>query len=230
VLIRTKEIAENMGFEVLHGIVDCLWLRGEGIEELREVVENETGLLTGIDSYDWIVFLPMRDNTGAYNRYYGRLEDGSMRIRGVAARRGDTPEYIRQMQLEMFDVMARAENVKELLALKDELVEIYLRYMDGLKRGEVEPPQLSMRRRISKLNYSRRCAEASVIKAYQRLGVPVTPGMDVSFVVVDAKKWIVDVPWNASGYDGEYYAGLLDKAWDEISFVLKHCYPPPHPS
>jgi DNA polymerase I len=77
----------------------------------------------------------MKDETGAYNRYYGRLRDGSMKIRGVAARRSDTPEYIRRMQLETFDVLARAEKVKELLALKDELIKIYFHYKDRLKGG-----------------------------------------------------------------------------------------------
>jgi len=230
VLIKTKEIAESMGFEVLHGIVDCLWLRGEGIEELKCAVEEETGLMTSLDSFSWIVFLPMKDETGAYNRYYGRLSDGSMRLRGVAARRGDTPEYIRRMQMEMFNLMARAENVKELLTLKDELIKIYFRYRDRLKRGEVEPSLLSIRRRISKLNYSRKCAEASAIKVYQKLGVPITPGMDVEFVVRDAKRWIVDSPWYASGYDGEYYTGLLDKAWSEVLFALEHCHFSSHSS
>ena len=30
-LMQIKEMAENMGYEVLHGIVDCLWVIGEPI-------------------------------------------------------------------------------------------------------------------------------------------------------------------------------------------------------
>jgi len=29
--MQIKEMAEGMGFEVLHGIVDCLWVIGEPI-------------------------------------------------------------------------------------------------------------------------------------------------------------------------------------------------------
>jgi DNA polymerase I len=47
--MQIKELAECMGFQVLHGIVDCL--------------------LTEVDSYDWITFLPMSDGTGAYNSF-----------------------------------------------------------------------------------------------------------------------------------------------------------------
>jgi hypothetical protein len=50
-------------------------------------VERETGILTEVDTYDWIAFLPMSDGTEAYNRYFGRLNTGKMKIRGVMARR-----------------------------------------------------------------------------------------------------------------------------------------------
>ena len=77
-----------MGYEVLHGIVDCLWVIGEPISVFKEAVEMETGILTEVDSYDWFTFLPMSDGAGAYNRYFGRLNTGKMKIRGVMARKG----------------------------------------------------------------------------------------------------------------------------------------------
>jgi DNA polymerase I len=86
--MQIKEMAENMGYEVLHGIVDCLWVIGEPISVFKEAVEKETGILPEADTYDWITFLPMSDGTGAYNRYFGRLNTGKMKIRGVMARKG----------------------------------------------------------------------------------------------------------------------------------------------
>ena len=96
--MQIKELAEGTGFEVLHGIVDCLWVIGEPMAELKEAAERESGILTEVDSYDWIIFLPMSDCGGAYNRYFGRLNTGKMKIRGVMARKGDTPEYVNKMQ------------------------------------------------------------------------------------------------------------------------------------
>ncbi|RLF80747.1 DNA polymerase I, partial [Thermococci archaeon] len=221
ILLKAKEIAESMGFEVLHGIVDCLWLRGNDIKALKEKVERETGLLTDIENYSWIVFLPMSDGSGAYNRYYGRLTDGKLKLRGVIARRSDMPEYIRKMQLELFEELSGAESVREISALKDRLLEIYRSYRNRLKKGEVNPRLLSIRRRISKLGYSRKCPELNAIKAYRNSGIRLSPGMDVSFVIRDARRWIVDPPWRASGYDENYYLKLIDKAWKEISFALK---------
>jgi hypothetical protein len=60
---------------------------GEPISAFKEAVEREIGILTEVDSYDWITFLPMADRSGAYNRYFGRLDTGKMKIRGVMARR-----------------------------------------------------------------------------------------------------------------------------------------------
>jgi DNA polymerase I len=39
----------------------------------------------------------MADGSGAYNRYFGRLSTGKMKIRGVMARKGVMPEYVRRM-------------------------------------------------------------------------------------------------------------------------------------
>jgi DNA polymerase elongation subunit (family B) len=46
---------------------------------------------------------------GAYNRYFGRLDTGKMKIRGVMARKGDTPEYVHRMQQELFEVLAEVK-------------------------------------------------------------------------------------------------------------------------
>ena len=63
-------------------LVDCLWVIGEPISVFKEAVEKETGILTEVNTYDWITFLPMSDGGGAYNRYFGRLNTGKMKIRG----------------------------------------------------------------------------------------------------------------------------------------------------
>ena len=48
--IRKHKEAEEMGFEVLHGIVDCLWVVGEPISKFKEAVERNTGILTEVDT------------------------------------------------------------------------------------------------------------------------------------------------------------------------------------
>jgi DNA polymerase I len=217
-LMQIKELAEGMNFEVLHGIVDCLWVRGAPISRFKETVEQETGILTEVDSYDWITFLPMADGSGAYNRYFGRLDTGKMKVRGVMARKGDTPEYVRRMQQELFDCLAEARSREELRGVEPKAQEIYWRYRGGLV--DVDVRELAIHRRVSRLNYSRRCVEASAVKAHMERGISLAPGMEIGYVVRDARRWVVDVERDASGFDAGYYRKLLEKACQEVAFVF----------
>jgi hypothetical protein len=66
-LLQIKGLAEGTGFEVLHGIVDCLWVIGEPISVFKEAVERETRILTEVDSYEL-------DRLPAHERWHGSLQ------------------------------------------------------------------------------------------------------------------------------------------------------------
>jgi DNA polymerase I len=172
-------------------------------------VERETGILTEVDTYDWITFLPMSDGGGAYNRYFGRLNTGKMKIRGVMARKGDTPEYVNKMQQEVFQVLAEAKSLEDLRGKEPKARQIYKKYLDKLGGAEVR--ELAIHRRVSRLNYSRRCGEASAVQAYQKRGLPLAPGMEIGYVVTDAAKWNLDPERDASEFDAGYYGKLLKR-------------------
>jgi DNA polymerase I len=218
ILMRTKDIAEAMGFCVLHGIVDCLWVQGSPIEALKAHIEQTTRLLTEIEHFDWIVFLPQNDGSGAYNRYYGRLSDGSVKVRGIAARRHDTPEYIRAMQRDMLTVMASTATIADVGKAKDLVKAIYRHAVQNLPYAHAQ--DLAINRRISRLTYTHRCIEGAAVKEYQKRGVAVAPGAKISYVVRDARKYAIDPAWSAGSFDVRYYRELLDKAWGEISYAF----------
>jgi len=220
-LIQSKEIAESMGFGVLHGIVDCLWVRGGSVPvlDLKERIEEATGIATELESYDWIAFLPMKDGRGAYNRYFGRLSDGRMKIRGIAARRGDTPEYIRNMQKEVLAAMGRARSAVELCHLEADARRIWERYATGLKSASAR--DMVIRRRISRVDYSRKCAEASAVGALKRSGIDPAPGMEVGYVITDASDWEVEEEDSADDFDIGHYGKMLDAAFSEVAFAFR---------
>jgi DNA polymerase, archaea type len=218
ILIRAKDIADEEGTTVIHGIVDCLWLQGPGREHLKARIEKETRLLTELESYDWMVFLPMPDGFGAYNRYYGRLNGGSVKIRGIASRRRDTPEYIRQAQTQMLDLLGKASSRSGINEISGAVRELYGEMRDGLRTAD--PQEMAIHRQVSRLDYSRSCPEASAVRACRVAGIPVSPGMEIGYVVRDAGKWAVELSWEATGFDEAYYLALLERAWREIEFLL----------
>jgi DNA polymerase I len=219
ILIQTKDIAESMGFCVLHGIVDCLWVRGSAADVLCDEVRRKTGLPVDIEHFDWIVFLPLNDGSGAYNRYYGRLSDGSVKVRGIAARRHDTPEYIRTMQQEMLSIMAGACTPADLAQVRDRVYRVYCNAVRNLP--DAGTPVLAISRRISRTTYAHRCIEGAAVQAYRDAGVEIAPGMKIRYVVRDARTYQVDPEWAAERFDLSYYRGLLDKAWKEISYAFR---------
>ncbi len=93
-----------------------------------------------------------------------------MKIRGVMARKGDTPEYVNKMQQEVFDVLAEARSLEDLRKIEPKAREIDRRYTDGLDGADIR--ELAIHRRVSKLNYSRRCVEASAVQAHMKQGHP----------------------------------------------------------
>ncbi|MEM2726986.1 MAG: type B DNA-directed DNA polymerase [Archaeoglobaceae archaeon] len=218
ILIRTKEIAEELGFEILHGIVDCLWLRGEAIEELRKRVENEIGLPFELEKYDWIVFLPMKDCSGAYNRYYGRLSSGEMKIRGVYARKGDTPEYVRRMQIECFKKLSEAKNCEEIAKIYPEVVAIFSKFLENLRYAD--PGELIVKRILGTYRHSKNTLEASAVREYRKLGIRTLPGTRLEFLVVDSRRRIVKLR-DFQDFDRNYYLNFLERAWSEIEFLFR---------
>ena len=219
ILMQTKDIAESMGFHVLHGIVDCLWVQGGAVEALCDEVNRKTGLFAENEHFDWIVFLPLNDGSGAYNRYYGRLSDGSIKVRGIAARRHDTPEYICTMQQEMLAIMATARTPAGLGLVRDPVYRVYCNAVRNLPSAAL--PALVISRRISRTTYSHRCIEGAAVQAYRDAGLEIAPGMKICYVVHDARTYRVDPEWAADRFDLSYYRGLLDKAWKEISYAFR---------
>jgi DNA polymerase elongation subunit (family B) len=123
------------------------------------------------------------------------------------------------MQLELFEVLSLARSREELQGVEPRAREIARRYRDGLEEAEVR--ELAIHRRVSRLRYSRRCAEASAVQAHLRQGIPLAPGMEIGYVVRDAKKWEADPQRTAKGFDAGYYGKLLEKAWGEAAYVFR---------
>jgi DNA polymerase I len=217
-LLAAKECAESCGCHLIHGIVDCLWLQGGDPHTAKRRIEQQSGLLTEYESYDWIVFLPLADGYGAYNRYYGRKTDGELKIRGIMARRGDTPAYVRATQEALLGVLCRARTLRDLAALEEQAYTVYQERLQGLLH--VTGADLAITRQVSRVVYEKNCLEAAAVRMYRDRGIAIEAGMEVGYVVRDAGKWLVDPVGEAAEYDLRYYRALLDKAWEEVRYAF----------
>jgi len=69
-----------------------------------------------------------------------------MKIRGVMARKGDTPEYVSRMQQDLFHVPAKARSLDKLRAIEPTAQEVRAKYMLGLEDADVK--ELALNRRV----------------------------------------------------------------------------------
>ncbi len=218
ILTGVADIAESMSMPVLHGIVDCVWVQGGDIGRFKRQVEERYSIPTEYESYDWICFLPQKDGSGSYTGYFGRLTDGQPKIRGSAARRKDMPPYVRRMQEEMISILCSRKTPAGLLDLEGMIREIYNRYYEVAPSAPVE--DFLLRRRIGREKYTTRCIAGTLLEACHEDGVHISAGMDIPYVIRDARRQAADPEWNLKTADMKYYRGLIDKAYGEIEFVF----------
>jgi len=221
ILLKSAEIADQHGFEVLHGIVDSLWLKGKGDEQkLIEHISGHIGIPIEREGvYKWIVFLPCKTfDVGAMNRYYGMFEDGRVKIRGIEARRHDTCEVVKKAQMEMLDVFAKAENVKEFKENVPEALEVLRKWVKRVEREDVNLEDLILCLRISRTleEYSVFNNQVVALTQLKREDVEVHPGEMIRFVLLDSESKnaderlrIADLLEGDENYDKKKYIDLL---------------------
>ncbi|UCE37448.1 MAG: hypothetical protein JSW00_18655, partial [Thermoplasmata archaeon] len=226
ILVKTMEIAERYGYDVLHGMVDCLWLKPNGYENHEDFCRYVSKYidipleLEGV--YKWLVFLPAKTTgVGALNRYYGLFENGELKVRGIDIRKRDTPELMRKAQMDMLKVMSKAENSAEFLDRLPECIGILKRYHDIIKSGNCELEDLIITKRISRTleDYSVFNDQVAALKQLRKLGFGVHPGEIIRFVICDSstkeptkRVKVAELIQGDERYDTEKYITLLFRA------------------
>jgi DNA polymerase-2 len=165
ILLQAAKIAERYGFRVLHGIVDSIWVKKKHNNydnkldlydylKLKEAIEKQTGFEISFEgTYKWIAFIHSKANDilPVPNRYFGAFEDGSLKIRGIEARRHDTPPFFSRCQKEILKVMATENTINEVKALISTKVnDIFQRYVTSLRERRVSLEELVFTKRLSR--------------------------------------------------------------------------------
>jgi DNA polymerase elongation subunit (family B) len=196
-LLKAAHTAEKHGFEVVHGIVDSLWLkkRDATVEEytgLCKIISERVGVPINFEGrYKWIVFLPSKTHPriGVLNRYYGVMENGKVKVRGLEVRRRDTPRFVYDAQKEMIETLASANNSIELRQRIPEALEVVKKYRQKLLDGEVPIWDLIVTKHLSRNPKRYRQHASQVIAAEQLIkeGADVHAGTNIRFLFTHAE-------------------------------------------
>lgn len=189
-LLRAKEASEDLGFRVLHMYVDGLWIQQEKktkpddfIALLGEIA-SRTGLAISMDGvYRWVAFLPSRvdERIPVPNRYFGVFQDGSLKVRGLEARRRDSAPWVARMQMDLLEYLALAEDADELPDYIPGAMAILRRHLADLRSDRVAPADLLVALRLSRepQEYRVKTAGARAAMQLQAIGKSLRPGQRV---------------------------------------------------
>jgi len=231
VLMLAKEVAEEEGFEVLQMYVDALWLKKKGcskpehFEEVMHKIVNRTGLAIALDGvFRWVAFLPskMDARIPIANRYFGVFQSGEIKVRGLEARRRDTPRWIGQVQTEMIARLGQARNRSELPQALNAAFEVYQDALAALKAGRVPLELLVINGKVSYALEAYKSATAAVRAARQlvKAGMQVRPGQRVRFLFMqgepDVRAWELSGKVDPHSLDLRKYMELLAKAGGSV--------------
>jgi DNA polymerase-2 len=231
-LLRAKEAAEDLDFEILHMYVDGLWVHKQGcktpadFEALLAEITERTGLPISLDGvYRWVVFLPSRVNARVPvpNCYFGVFQDGSIKVRGIEARRRDSAPFIVETQLRLLEILAQAPDADHLKDVLPQAQAYAHKQLEALRRGHVPLEQLLVSQKLSRelSEYSSPSPAARTVRQMQAAGRVVRPGQRVRFLFTlgkpSVRAW--DVPGrrpDARCVDLPRYRALFERAVDAV--------------
>jgi DNA polymerase elongation subunit (family B) len=195
--LKAARLAERHGFDVIHGIVDSLWLKKENAaiedyDRLRQEIGEAVSVPLSFEGrYKWIVFLPsrMHPNVAVLNRYYGVKEGGEVKIRGLEIRRRDTPRFVYDMQMEMIKVLATADNSRAFVEKIPDALKVVADYRRRLIEGDVPVWELIVTKHLSKNldDYKQKVSQVIAAEQLLKEGVEVSAGKNVSFLFTCAE-------------------------------------------
>ncbi len=225
-LLRAKDLAESHGYRMLHALVDSMWLHRPGAthadyDALARAIEEATGLPISVEGiYDWIAFLPSRTHPGlgVPNRYLGRFDDGTTKVRGIEVRRSDVPAIVERTQQRMLDVLFGATTLAEVRRRIPRVLDILAEAVVRLRGGEVQAADLAVTTTISRSpgDYRSNAAVAVAARQMARAGVRLHPGERIQYIITDAGARLPDDRVRPLGLLGPDWSCDLDYYTEQL--------------
>ncbi len=175
-ILRSKEVAEDWGSQVLHMYVDSLFVTNPKMAEGDDFMPmvNEMSERAGIELelegvFRWLIFLPSKQDpkVPVPNSYFGVFKKGEIKMRGIMARRDDTPLFIKEVQMTAIKILARVKNFDNLRSQIPKIVAFLKIQFEQMQNGEIPVEEMSTSQRLSKNLEDYKVASAAARAAMQ---------------------------------------------------------------
>ncbi|MBK8293115.1 MAG: hypothetical protein IPK96_21465 [Flammeovirgaceae bacterium] len=154
---------------------------------MMDAIGAQTKIAIALDGiFRWIAFPPSRKDARipVPNRYFGIFQNGEIKVRGLEARRRDTPLWIANTQMNILTCLSKAESLDEIdvhLPRTRAFVEEEKR---KLKAGKIPLKDLIVTQSLSRTveAYRSPSPSAHAARQLQSVGRVVAPGQIMRFV------------------------------------------------
>ena len=198
ILLTTISVAEDEGWNVLHAIVDCIWIENSKLDSREEKIESAMMLskkvteLIGIplefeDIYDFIGFLPSRvHGAGSLTKYWACGQNG-FKLRGIESRQHSTCKWISSLQQKSLQLLK--DNLDSGLKynsvlIQEKIIRMLQEEIRDLYNNRISAHDLVVTRRVTKRiqDFSVSTATQQALIRARSLGQNILPGRKVRFV------------------------------------------------
>ena len=219
---ETLRKAAELGLYVLYGDTDSLFLWDpdeKALGELQGYVEENFGLDLEVDKvYRFVTFSGLKKN------YIGVYEDGTVDVKGLVAKKRNTPEFLKKEFSEIIVILGSVKTPEEFIKARRAIIERIKGIHDKLRGFEYNLDDLAVRMALNKRveEYTKNTPQH--VKAARQLiaaGVQVLPGDVISFVKVKGKEGVKPVQLaRLIEVDVEKYLEITKSIFEQILSAL----------
>ena len=224
-LIRTMHFCEDKDYEIIHGIVDALYISknkidNNSVRKLCSDIESFSGIPVSFEGiFRWVVFMPSINDSlrPVPTKYYGVFDNGEIKVRGIMMRQKSTPGIVKYFQGKIIEAMSKCSSRREILSLRDSFYSFLRSTIRNLRKTDVK--WLECRLKLGKEEYKNNIAQKQVMVQLRQNNVRIMPGQSVNILhtIKNNKKSVCASSFYSSEeIDFEFYSKLLVKSLFEL--------------
>lgn len=187
-LLKSIHFAEDEGYNVVHAIVDSLYLQRAGVSEEQVHsfcldLEIATGIPLSFEGvFKWVVFLSsvVDPHRALPSTYYGVFRNGEIKARGIEVRQRGSPALVKAFQQNVLEQMKECNTKEEIIAKIPALFQ-YLRLVVE-ELPNMKPSLLIVLLRVTKTEYKNNIPQKRVVERLKAKGARVVPGQFIELI------------------------------------------------
>ena len=238
VLIKTKDIVQGLGFELIYADTDTdsVFVKKNGaslddFESAKDILARETGLPISLENcYKFLVLLPLEadEKMAALKHYFGITQTNELIARGIEVRRHNAPNFIKEFQTELLYTLFDCRYSAEVFCNGyDNALLLVTKTIDKVMTGEIQIKDLVVSKllRLDLDKYKSLFPHVSATLQLTEAGRSLIRGDTIQYIYTDAAhtnplRRVMPLDLISQGkeqdYDKEKYREMLLEAAETV--------------